>query len=688
MKSKAIEIKGCTDNNIMLEYMTGTPKFYRKIVDKINNCYILGIGTQAPFLPYNIWFGRKLIEFSVWNDKTDIKIAIKHGMGGSKYADEAESRMIKSNIPLCIVEDGFIRSIVAWNMNVHEVKYKIGLSAVIDYKGLYINALVPSGLENILNSDWKISCDELTRSKKNIINILQNKITKYNHQPIYNFHIGANNRKKVLVVDQVYGDRSIDLGLATDDTFKIMLSDAVKENPNADIIVKCHPDRRKGHYEDLKSHDNIYVLTEGINPICLLEKMDKIYVCTSQMGFEALMCGKEVHTYGMPFYAGWGLTIDKLKCERRNKKRSLEEVFYAAYIQYSRYISWKNQCETDIEHVIDEILELREEYFSKYGENSRMKNNSLPSNKSIGYYHCFPFNNIPKNSKVIIYGMGEVGRHYLKQIHLTGYCKVVCATDGNWSNINDVNVKMVSPDEAVKLGKTIVIANGNTNVADDIKKKLVGLGVLEDNIVWNDMIISEAMVTETLVGNTNKKLGHYHIFPFANVKKGEQVIIWGMGEVGRHYAKQLQRTGYAEISYAVDANWQNAKNTPVMTVSPDILKSKVNAKIVIANGNEAVAQEIRQQLQDLGYSEKQILWNDKIVSENLVVQPIATSTKSILAPAPQSKLISPSQTVVPTTAKKDSSNNNNVRIKAPTDKLKEVLEQVLKSSREIEIEFK
>ena len=42
MKSKAIEIKGCTDNNIMLEYMTGTPKFYRKIVDKINNCYILG----------------------------------------------------------------------------------------------------------------------------------------------------------------------------------------------------------------------------------------------------------------------------------------------------------------------------------------------------------------------------------------------------------------------------------------------------------------------------------------------------------------------------------------------------------------------------------------------------------------------------------------------------------------------
>lgn len=681
MKSKAIEIKGCTDNNIMLEYMTGTPKFYRKIVDKINNCYILGIGTQAPFLPYNIWFGRKLIEFSVWNDKTDIKIAIKHGMGGSKYADEAESRMIKSNIPLCIVEDGFIRSIVAWNMNVHEVKYKIGLSAVIDYKGLYINALVPSGLENILNSDWKISCDELTRSKKNIINILQNKITKYNHQPIYNFHIGANNRKKVLVVDQVYGDRSIDLGLATDDTFKIMLSDAVKENPNADIIVKCHPDRRKGHYEDLKSHDNIYVLTEGINPICLLEKMDKVYVCTSQMGFEALMCGKEVHTYGMPFYAGWGLTIDKLKCERRTKKRSLEEVFHAAYIQYSRYISWKNQCETDIEHVIDEILELREEYFSKYGENSRMKNNSFSDNKSIGYYHCFPFNDIPKNSKVIIYGMGEVGRHYLKQIRLTNYCDVEFATDGNWQNIDYVDVKMVPPEEIAKSNSIIVLANGNAGAANEIKSKLLSLGITESRIIWNDMIISEAMVTETLVGNTNKKLGHYHIFPFANVKKGEQIIIWGMGEVGRHYVKQLNKTGYASINFAVDSNWKNINNAPVNTFSTDILKSKVNAKIVIANGNAVVADKIIQQLKAWGYSDDQIVWNDLIVSESLVVQG-ATSSKSTV----------PAKVSLPEPKKVISENSNtdkrgNVLIKAPVDKLNVVLEQVLKSQKDIEIVF-
>ena len=338
----------------------------------------------------------------------------------------------------------------------------------------------------------------------------------------------------------------------------------------------------------------------------------------------------------------------------------------------------------------------RKEYITKFlpekkvieVENKIMSNNQIITNKSIGYYHCFPFNDIKKNSKVIIYGMGEVGRHYLKQIRLTNYCNVEFATDSNWQNIYDIDVKMVSPEEIAKSNNMIVIANGNAGAVNEIKSKLLSLGITESRIIWNDMIISEAMVTETLVGNTNKKLGHYHIFPFANIKKGEQIIIWGMGEVGRHYVKQLKKTGYASVNFAVDSNWKNINNAPVDTFSTDILKSKVNAKIIIANGNEAVAQEIRQQLQDWGYSEKQILWNDKIVSENLVVQPIATSTKSILAPAPQSKLISPSQTVVPTTAKKDSSNNNNVRIKAPTDKLKEVLEQVLKSSREIEIEFK
>ena len=102
-----------------------------------------------------------------------------------------------------------------------------------------------------------------------------------------------------------------------------MLEAAVKENPDADIIVKTHPDTKngaKGYYTELKSHDNIYLQTEPINPVSLIKYVDKVYVCSSQFGFEALMAGKEVHTFGMPFYAGWGLTVDAQNCENQMRR--------------------------------------------------------------------------------------------------------------------------------------------------------------------------------------------------------------------------------------------------------------------------------------------------------------------------------------------------------------------------------
>jgi capsular polysaccharide export protein len=75
----------------------------------------------------------------------------------------------------------------------------------------------------------------------------------------------------------------------------------------------------------------------------LLEQVDKVYVVTSHMGFEALMLGKPVVTFGLPWYACWGLTDDRSPkrgdlAHRRYGKRTVEQLFAAAYIQYTRYI--------------------------------------------------------------------------------------------------------------------------------------------------------------------------------------------------------------------------------------------------------------------------------------------------------------------------------------------------------------
>lgn len=75
------------------------------------------------------------------------------------------------------------------------------------------------------------------------------------------------------------------------------------------------------------------------------------------MGMEALICGKKVHVYGMPFYSNWGLTEDKIQNRRRKRKLKIEELFFITYCVYTRYIDPDLKKEGSIEGVIQKLLE-------------------------------------------------------------------------------------------------------------------------------------------------------------------------------------------------------------------------------------------------------------------------------------------------------------------------------------------
>ncbi len=67
--------------------------------------------------------------------------------------------------------------------------------------------------------------------------------------------------------------------------------------------------------------------------------VDEVHVNTSLAGFEALLRGKAVTTYGVPFYAGWGLTRDLGPVPaRRTAKRSIDELVGATLLMYPRYL--------------------------------------------------------------------------------------------------------------------------------------------------------------------------------------------------------------------------------------------------------------------------------------------------------------------------------------------------------------
>ena len=361
------------DNYIKFRYLNQTSRNittnWQERFAKVKNPVFSSISNKSLTQVYEIIFNKKIPSVAIGNFPDQTDLLISYGLTFNFAVERLIMKAEIEGIPRIFGEDGLIYGIANKNMLGLDLKYVQSHSTIIDDKGLYINAMGVSNMEAILNSDFQLSQEQLKRAAK-LINIIKiNKLSKYNHQPIIKLNVGNPERKKVLVVDQVFADQSINYGWANEQTFTDMLEAAIKENPDADILVKTHPEGNvtKGYFTDMKfEQDNVYKISFGINPISLLEQVDKVYVCTSQMGFEALMCGKEVHVFGMPFYAGWNAANERLKCPRRTKIRSVEEIFYVAYIMCSIYVSYKTNSICEIEQAIDEILELREEYFSQY----------------------------------------------------------------------------------------------------------------------------------------------------------------------------------------------------------------------------------------------------------------------------------------------------------------------------------
>lgn len=305
------------------------------------------------------------------NNYTKIDFVLMSGMRFSEENYVAARLAEKRNIPIIIYEDGFLRSASTYLKRDIPEKYWRGISFTFDCFGAYFDSTRESYLEKLLNNKKLIiSKEEISRAKKCIKFIRENKLTKYNHQPIFEPKIGRDHVEKILVVDQSYGDMAIKRGAGSTEIFNKMLDAAIKENPGADIIVKTHPDTiagRGGYFTKLISQGNLITQKTAINPISLIDYVDKVYVCSTQLGFEALICGKDVHVFGLPFYAGWGLTKDYQKCLRRHNTRSLEEIFYITYILYTRYYNPVTGKKCEIEDALNYLLNTRNELYNSIG---------------------------------------------------------------------------------------------------------------------------------------------------------------------------------------------------------------------------------------------------------------------------------------------------------------------------------
>ena len=280
------------------------------------------------------------------------------GWGRKSSFFRAQNISSKFDIPLYCLEDGFIRSLGLGKDGF------LPLSLVVDTHGIYFDAFQTSDLEQLIQAQESLEFNE--RARVNINKIKAFSITKYNQKFLQIDENLFQSGKNILVVDQTLGDQSIKYSGTSTESFRKMLQQAIKNHPSAIIWVKIHPDviakKTQGHFlpSDL-SRSNVKVLIENYNPIVLLSFMDEVYVVSSQLGFEALMCGKKVHCFGMPWYAGWGLTIDHYASldildGRRGINRSLEHLFACAYLKYARYVSPITHKRCELEDILEFLI--------------------------------------------------------------------------------------------------------------------------------------------------------------------------------------------------------------------------------------------------------------------------------------------------------------------------------------------
>jgi len=105
-------------------------------------------------------------------------------------------------------------------------------------------------------------------------------------------------------------------------------------------------------------------------------------------------------------------------------------------------------------------------------------------------YYLFPFDKVPKGSRIVLYGAGNVGEQFYEQVIETNFCEIVL-----WLDKNANGILANKPGTIASLNfddyDTVIIAIENELVAHDVKVILMDYGVPETKILHHVHCSSE-----------------------------------------------------------------------------------------------------------------------------------------------------------------------------------------------------
>jgi len=269
-----------------------------------------------------------------------------------KEAPEHRAQAENAGVTLWRTEDGFLRSVGLG------AQLLPAASLVIDDLGIYFDPTRESRLERIIQTSADLPDHARRRAEALQAAIVAARLTKYNVGNAAPPFPAKPGRRRVLVPGQVEDDASIRLGTDAVSTNLGLLQEARALFPDDVVIYKPHPDIEAGLRQGLIPEAEMARLADHVahetSAAEAMDQVDVVVTMTSLMGFEALLRGLEVHCFGTPFYAGWGLTQDHAApCPRRTARPDLSALVHASLIAYPRYFD----AETGLACAPEVILE-------------------------------------------------------------------------------------------------------------------------------------------------------------------------------------------------------------------------------------------------------------------------------------------------------------------------------------------
>lgn len=280
------------------------------------------------------------------------------GWGARRSGLDARRRAQAQGLPFAVLEDGFIRSVGLGKTGAPPV------SLVADDIGIYYDAARESRLERLIA---EAAARPSPAAAAGLARWRGERLTKYN--------IGADRAPdaltgKIILVDQVRGDASVAGAGADAASFERLVARALAAHNAARLAVLTHPDVRagkaRGYLSEIAARHGVMVIAQSLSPQAVLDAAAEVWTVSSGLGFEAILRGVPVTAFGLPFYAGWGLSSDMAEGPlaaaahaRRSARPCAEALFDAAFLRYARYADPVTQRPLDFFGAADRIVDWR-----------------------------------------------------------------------------------------------------------------------------------------------------------------------------------------------------------------------------------------------------------------------------------------------------------------------------------------